>query len=340
MADLFSTNILLGVQNSLIATPQFFLDKFFPSIQAQATEEIHFDVLNKTRRLAPFVSPVVAGKPMLQNGMTTKTFKPAYVKPKFVFNPRRALKRSAGEPIGGSLNPAQRVQVLLAQDLQDQMDMINRRMEVMAAEALRTGAVTVTGELYPTQNVSFGRDAGLTVTLSGAARWGQSGVKPLDSLQDWSQTMLQKSGAMPTEVVMDVATWKVFRADADVKTRLDRFRGITTMQVDAQIAEGGVFMGNIDGFNIYVYAGWYLDDTDTEQPILPSGTVIMAGSGNQVEGIRAFGAIEDFDANLQALPYFPKSWQESDPSLRYLMTQSAPLVVPTRINATFAASVL
>ncbi len=340
MADLFSTNTMLTVVNSLIPAPQFFLDKFFPTVETQDTAEIHFDVLNKTRKLAPFVSPVVAGKVLVQNGFTTKTFKPAYIKPKYVFNPRRALRRSAGEPIGGNISAGDRVGLLMAQDLQDQMDMINRRLEWMAAEAICTGAVTVTGEQYPTVNVNFGRDPALTVVLTGANRWGQSGIKPLDSLQDWAQLIMQKTGVMPTEVVMDVATWKVFRNDVDVKERLNILRINSTMQLDAQMTEGGVFMGNVDGFNIFVYAGWYLDDNDVEQALVPSGTVIMAGSGAQVEGLRAFGAIEDFNANLQALQYFPKSWQENDPSVRYIMTQSAPLVVPRRINATFAATVL
>jgi hypothetical protein len=58
--------------------------------------------------------------------------------------------------------------------------MINRRLEVMASEALRTGKVTVTGEQYPTTVVDYGRDAGLTVVLTGANRWGQAGIKPLD----------------------------------------------------------------------------------------------------------------------------------------------------------------
>lgn len=338
MADLFSTNTLTGVVGSLFSVPQFLLDRYFPNVQRSPTEEINFDVLNKTRRLAPFVSPVVAGKVVQSLGFTTKTFKPAYIKDKRVFDVNRPLKRSAGEQIGGTLSPADRQRNLLAVDLVDQIDMINRRLEVMAAEALRTGAVTVTGELYPTQNVSFGRAAGLTVTLTGAARWAQAGVKPLDLLQDWAQLVLQTSGAMPTDVVMTVDTWKVFRIDADVKLRLDQFRGVSTMTMNAQIAEGGVFMGVVDGFNVYVYAGWYVDDNGTEQPIMPAGTVLLCGQ--QVDGVRAFGAIRDEEAGWQAMPYFPKSWVEQDPSVRYLMMQSAPLVVPYRVNASLSATVL
>jgi hypothetical protein len=231
-----------------------------------------------------------------------------------------------------------RMRMILANEVIDQVEMIQRRLEVMAAEALRTGALTIVGDNYPTQNVAFGRDSGLTVTLTGAAKWGQTGVKPLDALQDWAQTMLQKSGAMPTDVIMSVDVWKIFRTDADVKAQLALFNRSTTLVQNAQVEEGGVFMGQIDGFNIYVYSGWYINDSNVETAILPAGTVLMTGS--QLQGIQAFGAIRDEAAGFQALPYYPKSWVEDDPSARILLMQSAPLIVPTRVNASFAATVL
>ena len=40
------------------------------------------------------------------------------------------------------------------------------------------------------------------------------------------------------------------------------------------------------------------------------------------------------------MPYFSKSWVEEDPAVRYLMLQSAPLVVPYRVNASLCAKVL
>jgi hypothetical protein len=95
------------------------------------------------RRLAPFVAPIVAGKVVQSLGYETKTFKPAYVKDKRVFDASRPFKRALGERIGGELAPAQRLQLMLAADLSDQLAMLARRQEVMAVEALLTGRVTV-----------------------------------------------------------------------------------------------------------------------------------------------------------------------------------------------------
>lgn len=336
--DIFATSVLTGVVRSLFVPPSFLLDTFFPNEQQDSVEEIHFDVENGRRRITPFVSPLVEGKVVASKGFKTATFKPAYAKDKRVFDPSRPLKRAMGEQIGGTMSPEDRIRATLAYELNDQVTNLRRRLELMASQALVTGKVTVSGDQYPTQVVDYGRDAACTVTLTGGNRWGQSGVKPLDSLQDWSQLVLQLSGAMPRTVVMTVDVWKVFRNDADVKVQLDRFRGNSTMMTNAQIEEGATFMGNIDGYNIWVYAGWYVDANDTEQPIVPAATVILGGP--QILGYQAFGAIRDEAAGYQAMNFFPKSWVEQDPAVRYLMLQSAPLVVPYRPNASLAATVL
>lgn len=340
MADLFSTSTLKAIVQDLRVPKTGMLDAYFKTTSQDDTEEIHFDIDNKPRRIAPFVSPLVAGKVVASRGFQTTTFKPAYVKDKRAFSPTRAVKRVMGEKIGGGgLSPEQRMQVLLVQDMQDQLEMVQRRLEWMACQALYGGTVTVSGEDYPTVVVDFGRDAGHSITLGGAVQWNDAGVNPLDDLQTWSELMIKKAGVGVTEVTMTIDVWKVFRSHAEVKTRLDRWRGNSTMQQDAVQREGRVFMGMVDQFAIYAYSGWYIDPTSgTETAMLPAGTVICA-AGDAVEGVQHFGAIMDHDV-LQAMAYYPKSWLEQDPSMRYLLMQSAPLPVPYRVNATLRATVL
>lgn len=335
--DIFSTNVLLGVVNSLVTPQQWFLNRYFPIASYSESKLISFDVIDKTRRLAPFVSPIVAGKVVKSAGITTKTFEPAYIKDKRVFSTSRALKRSAGEPIGGNLSPMQRIQSMLAMDLLEQVEMIDLRLEVMASEALRTGAVTITGDEYPTVNVNFGRKNTLTVSLTGTNKWADPASKPLKNIRDWALVMFKESGVMPIDVVHDIDSWTDFSEHADVKALLDRVRGSSSNE-EVQFSQGGTFMGRIDGMNHFVYVDYYIDPIDdTEKSVMSSGEVLLLSP--QIEGVRAFGAIEDEDAGIQALPLFPKSWTEKDPSARYLLMQSAPLIVPTRVNASFRATV-
>jgi hypothetical protein len=59
----------------------------------------------KCRRLAPFVSPKVAGRIVQEKGYSTYTFKPAYIKIKTRIDPSAKITRAAGEQIGGGATP-------------------------------------------------------------------------------------------------------------------------------------------------------------------------------------------------------------------------------------------
>lgn len=336
--NIFDTAVLNRVVAELPAPAPFLLNSFFPTIQTEQSEEIHFDVDSGRRRLAPFVSPIVAGQVVQSQGYTTKSFRPAYIKDKRVFDANRPFKRAIGERIGGELSPEQRLQQALARDLSDQLGMLTRRQEVMAAEVLRTGKITVEGDLYPKVEVNFGRHADLTpAALTSTARWGQSAAKVLENLQDWSLLVTKHSGSAANTVIMDAKTYAVFAADPAVKELLDRFRGQDAIN-QSVLGEGGRFMGSIGGFDIWVYAGWYENAAGTLTPYLPDGTVIITST--DLEGVRAYGAIKDEIAGFQALPFFSKSWVEQDPAVRYLLLQSAPLIVPYRVNASLCATVL
>ncbi len=337
----FTTNALIGVVAGFPPPPSALLDRYFGAVSQDESEEIHFDVLPGKRRISPFVSPLIEGKIVEGLGHSTKTFKPAYVKDKRVFDPSTALKRAVGEKIGGALSAQQRRDVYLATQLQDQIQMLTRRMEVMASEAIRTGKVTVVGDGYPSVVVDFGRDAALSVAaLSGANLWSASTAKPLVNLKTWAKLCRQKSGTNPVDVIMGDDAFSNFADHADVKARLDN-RNIADarMKMGIENVEGLTLHGFIDGFNIFSYSGWYVDPaTGSETETWPADIVAMTSP--LLEGVRAFGAIRDGKAGYRAMPYFPKLWDADDPALEYLMMQSAPLTVPTRVNASVAVDVV
>lgn len=339
--DIFSTHVLAKVVENLPTPTSFLLDTFFPSIQTSDKEEIYFDVTDSKPRITPFVSPLMPGKIVDNKGYSTKSFKPAYVKDKRRFDSSIPFKRIAGETIGGSLTPAQRVERALATTLQDQLDNLTRREEVMAAEILRTGQVIVSGDGYPKTTVSFGRDAALTKVLTGSATWETASVNPIDNLEDWATLIQSKSGVVAKTVIMDPEAWKIFRSKEGVKKFLDYRRGTSnTLSVDPMVRDDSKvrFVGSIGDFDIYVYNDIYLNDAGVATNLLPTKTVLLA-SKDGLDGTRCYGAIHDEKANWTASRYFSKSWIEEDPSVRWLLLQSAPLVVPYRPNASMCITV-
>lgn len=351
--DIFSTQVLNRVVELAPAPSSFLLDTFFPFVQTSDTEEIWFDVDKSRPRITPFVHPMVAGKVVTDRGYETKSFKPAYAKDKRILLPNAPLKRRAGEMIGGTMTPMQRRAAQVNTSIEDQLEMLTRREEVMASEALRLGQVTVTGENYPTVVVNFGRDASLTVALAGGARWGENGVSVLDNLETWAALVQAKSGAAPTQVVMDPKAWGIFRKDAEVKDLLDRWKRSYNEAGASAIDRGPMsrgdgkdrarFVGSVGDFEIWVYSDVYVDEDGNDQNLVPDYTVMMAagndGRKGGLEGVRAYGTILDEESGYKATRYFNKSWLEKDPAVRWLLLQSAPLVFPYRPNASFCATV-
>lgn len=335
MSDiLFDIATLQGIVRALPQPKLGFAAKYFQRVVESTDPEIHFDVEGTDLRLAPFVSPLVAGKIVTDRGFSTKTFRPAYVKDKTVFTPSRSLTRRLGEKIGGEFSPEERLSLDIANELDAKLLRLERRLEWMAVQALYSGSVTITGDQYPTQVVNFGRDSALTVVKTSGNKWGDANVEPLDDLNAWSDA----AETPITDWYLTADAYAIFRDSAKVTKRLEMVRGTSTLTQDAVLSRDLVLMGVIDGFRIWVIPKINVEnEAGTVVRLVPDGSVI--GVADQYfEGVRHFGAIQDLD-HFEPGAYFVKSWPEQDPSARYLLLQSAPLLVPYRPNSTFRATV-
>lgn len=340
--QLYDTQTLLGMVSALDRPRRFIFDLFFSTaIVTFDTEEIVFDKLNASRRLAPYVSPLVAGKARTLRGAEARSFKPAYVKPKAAINPSAALKRRPGEQLTGNLSPAERFDRILIQEMEDQEAEIARREEMMAIELLRTGKIVVESPDFPKMEIDFARPAGNSVALAGGARWGQSGVKPFENIKTWAGTVHETSGSHPGLVIMGPGAANKFLADETLQKVLDNRRqsGGSMDFLGAVTGAPGteaLYLGSTGQFEFWQYQQKYQNAAGSLVDMFPTEGVLLASQG--VEGYACYGAIQDVDA-LQAMERYPKMWNEQDPSVTMAMTQSAPLPVAARIESSLFATV-
>lgn len=341
----YTTATMLRVLDALDRPQMFLLETFFPDVIQFDTETVDMDKLDRAMGLAPFVSPLIPGQPIEARGYSTDKLTPAYIKAKQELDVNRPFRRRPGERYGGDMSPAARRDAHLADLLDQQRRMIMRRKEWMASAALRTGAITVTGEGFPSQTVSFGRAAGLTKALLTTARWGESGVEPLDNIEAWADEVAVASGAMPTTVVLDPKAWALLRASARLEKLLDQRYQRTFSIEGGPLARGenqwATYVGSAGAFDFWVYSQPYTDEAGNAANFMPDHTVILAapGADNGVGGYQAHGAIKDPRAGYQPFEVYPKTWIEDDPAMEWVMSQSAPLVIPARPNASLCATV-
>lgn len=337
----YDTAELTGTVNSLIGRVQGLHAKFFSDVKTSEAETIIFDIDEKKRYLAPYVHPKSPGKLRDLRNFRSDSFRPAYIKQLTGVDPSRAMKRQMGEALMGEDSPQTRMDNAVTRELEDHREYIDNRLEQQAIEGLQLGQVTVTGEDYPTTVVNFGRHASLNVaanTLAGVNLWSAATADPLKNFRAWSKKSVKLSGSVLRNFIMDSDAYDGFRGleAIDKKFNVARIDPGALNTNEAQ-TEGLILRGECDGHLIWTYDGWYVDDSGTEVSSLEGGRVIGVGA---IDGITHFGAIRDLEAGLKALPIFAKSKVNWNPSSLELLTQSAPLVVPQRINACLCAQVL
>lgn len=355
--ELYDTATLIGVQNRQQIDPLFFL-QWFPDEITFTTEKVFFDEITEDRYiLAPFVAPHVEGRVMAKGGFDTRSFKPAYVKPKHDIDINQQFKRRAGESLAtGDLTPQQRYDATIAENFRIEREMIERRINWMCSQALINAAVVVEGEDYPRVTIDFNRDADLTEVLAGTARWGESAADPLADLNVKMKLARKLSGGRIADIIMGEEAYDRFYKNADVKDLLDTNFRIGGTAADALIlgqaetdkeAElkavlaGGQSAARV---RIWTYAGYYHERNPvtgalTEVPYLDTNAVV--GVGNKLNGVQCFGAIKDPNAGLRAMRMFPRivDKKNDDPAKEYTLTQSAPLPVPMEPNNSFKLQV-
>ncbi|KAF0145106.1 MAG: major capsid protein E [Nitrospirae bacterium] len=334
--SMFETRTMLAAMEKMFFPKTFLLDLFFKVKNTFTTENVDIDIIKGKRRLAPFVSPMVQGKVIDRTGFVTRSIKPPYIKEKMPFSGADILKRQAGETIyQGNSDPATRAQQQLGKDLLELDGMITRREEWMAAKALFDGKVQCKGDGIDVQ-VDFLRDASLTITL-GALFWGAADGVPITNLRTWKQLVGKLSGVVPDSLILAGDVVMPFLANAEVQKFMDKTK-ITLGQIDPKaLPSGATYYGNVDGLDIYSYDEWYLDDAGVLQPMVPAKKILIGSTKARCECL--YGAIQDLKATA-AVARFPKSWEEEDPSVRWIMLQSAPIPATLDTDAFLTATVL
>jgi hypothetical protein len=344
MFDVNSTAQLLGAFG-VLDRPSSFIKKLFMQFeQTFDTSEVYFDQVQRARQMAAFTAPTTVGKVMRSRGYATQSFTPAYVKPKHIVEPLKAMKRRAGERLPGEMSPEQRYALAILDNMMLEDDAITRREIWMIMQLLLTGTVTCSGDDYPSTVLNLNRNSGNTVQLTGSLRWGQAGVDPLQNIRAWSTLVQQVSGYKPRTVILDPLAGDLLIQSPTILKVMQSFRQ-TTGNIDlagkttgGAIGEEVAYLGSLPEFDFWQYQELWTDDTGTVQQFMPNNTVILASPGG-AQGIMAYGAIMDKRAGLRPLPRFPKVFDTEEPSQTSTMTQSAPLPLFGWINATFAATV-
>jgi len=207
----------------------------------------------------------------------------------------------------------------------------------MASQVLTTGKVVVKGDGVD-EVIDFGFDANQFTALSNNT-W-DTDVDPIAMMREWRRERVKAGGIAPNVAVFGSDAIDAFINNAKVKEALDMRRMDRGMINPELLPDGVIYWGYIPEIatDIYSYDEWYIDpETGDEKAMVDPKGVIYGSTKTQSK--RVYGAIKDLSA-LTATKFFLKSWEVEDPSARFMLLQSAPLVVPVEVDAFMFAKVL
>jgi len=345
--DLYATRTMIQAVEQMYAPESFLLDTFFTETQLFETEFVDVDFYVGGREAAGYVSPEQEGNVVTRIGFATENYKPPYIKEKMTIKPTDLLNRRYGATIYQAESPLQRAMRQMALDFAYLDDRCTRAEEVQASDALFTGQIRLLdgNTLVLPQKPTHQIDA---VVYD----WTDTdNSDPLEDLVEWALIVTTDSGVRPDTVIMGKDVIKAYINHPKVANNTAAMSSVKTdrgwisplVKNKALVYYG--YNSEID-CDIYTYNERYMPAGSPKGtapvPMVPMNGLLMASTG--MRAVRLYGPIMDLQAgrtesvpgaigNLFPMRRFPKSWEEQDPSQRWLMLQTAPLIVPLQVDA-------
>lgn len=327
------------------AVRTFFKSTFFKRVETFHTKSVDVDFKKGNRTLAPFVHRKIGGKTIPNSGYQTKQYTPPLVAPNRLTTVDDLLKRQPGESLYGGKTPAERAVEKLAKDFTELDEMITRREEWMAVQAIFTGTIPIIGD-----GIDEVIDFSFTNKEKVSKKWSSSTSDPIADLKKWRK-QVQKTGFVNCDICVmsdDVAT--AFINHEKVQKVLDIKAYDLAVIKPKQLPNGVTYIGSLkgEGLDIYTYNEWYLDNwTDPEAPIqkplVPEKTLALLSTAADYS--MYYGAVTLIDDTTKDFftvesTRVPDTWIKKNPARRFIQLNSNPLPVPHEVDSWFIAEVL
>lgn len=338
--NIFETRTMLEALKLGKPAHSFLRDRYFGNVKTFDTTKLDIDIVKGKRKVAPFVHPKIGGKTVERDGYTTNSYEAPEISPDMVTTAEDILRRAPGQTIYGANDPNARAAAQLGEDLAELDNMITRREEAMAAEALFTGRVTIQGEGYDEVLHYWPENPAEQpyVELAGGALWTADTSNPTADLRAARRSIIQSSGVTPTDAIMGTDALEAFLAR--IGEKLD-YRRVDLGQIDpSHLPNGVTYWGRLkdSALDIWTYDEWYLGDDDEEHPMVPTDHVLIGSPAARTT--MAYGLVTLMRGSSDnAAPEFyaerrvPDSWtQRKNPAGRIVQIKSRPLPIVNQID--------
>lgn len=333
------------------ATPVPFLTTFFqsPPRNFHTSEKVAIDILRDDAEVAIVIQDLSAGT--RENELTyyqNKGFTPPIFDESATITSYDQVQRGFGQsqyddPDYAANATEQAFRIFRRLEMK-----IRRAIELMAAQVLQTGKVTLTDSASrPLYNLDFQPRSAHFPTVG--ANWGGGSDDPITDIGTLGDAVRRNGREVPNRLVFGKRAWRTFFAHASVRALLNSIR-LNVGEIRPEMRGGASFKGRltIDNYEyeLWVYDGTYIDPvTRTVREYVDQDSVIMLSDNTRLD--LTFGAIPMIrrpeTAALQFLPprisdserridLTTNAWFSPDGKHLKVSAGTRPLTIPTAID--------
>lgn len=354
MSDL-TTRKMLAVFEQLAPEPPAFFAGMFEARPENFhnTEEVEIDILRNDEDIAIAIQDMSVGADfMAAEVYTNKSFKPPVFKPGFVLDQYKLMERQPGVNPFGDVNFQAAATVQFARKMRKAEAMIQRSIELQAAQVLQTGVVTLTDATGATRyTIDFKMKA--THKPQVAVSWATiATATPIADLNSLCEVIRNDGKVDPDMIVCGVDAFDNAMRTTDFRNRMDNRRIDMGSIVPQQLLGAGAsYRGQVDigsyKLDVYTYNGKYKNPNGGAMTrFLNKDYVVVANSGIRLDA--TYGNIPNIvPPSQRVLPYIPPRIQRvgrggvdlitnvwCSPSGEQLFGSvgARPLLIPTQID--------
>lgn len=342
---------LLEIMEDLKSPSMYLFNQFTEEGQTFDTQEVEVRTYKGNTPVAPYVSELQEGKVLMRPVGQAETYRPATLKPARIITHVDIQVQSVYENVLNPLSPIERAQQMLAQDIIDLKDSIDRAQIQQVVQLLFTGKITQKGEGID-QQLDYGFQN--KMTLSGTDLWDNPDSKPIEKLAQIRRMLMMKNVPTPNVVLGDYDSMVALTRHPDVLALADN-NGLDIGRIDiTNLPDGVTYHGYLrdPGVDLYSYTGMYSVYDQTlndgkggyrEEEVMPKGNIVVYNSAQKFRWNYGSNLIMNSEAEQFQLvrgKYCPESWVKKQPAARWLQIQSKPLLVPRNIEGWYVVKVL
>lgn len=314
----------------------FLTRTFFNRSETHVAEKIEIDVQKGKRSMAPFVSPRRGGVVMTREGYETKYIRTPKIAPERLLTTDDITKRTVGENIYSRDTPEDRADKLLAKDLLELGEYIERRKEWEARQVILEGGFDVVDK---DEGLDIHVDYGFEnkEILLGSDKWSSAESDPDSILLEKKLEILKKSGVNPNMMIGDAKTIRLYLNNPKVQKQAN-ILNIKDVDIKPRIVDDNItYYGRIDSLNLDIFSfdEWFMnEDTKKEEAMIPEGTIILANS-NGIGGLH-YGAVTQMEEDgfrTYEAEVVPKYIIDNKNDTETLRLTSRPIPVPDDVSS-------